>query len=1276
MADTDYSNIERPYNSNLERSEAGIIGAIQPSVENGSSSLIQNSGEDSGTANISDPNQVSSNAITGSAISDIWLETWMKSRNYKPKSQGFLIDGQQGYIECMSLYVGGGGIVGGSLDIPDTTTANSFHVSATGNTWWGTNTATGYATAPAYILNTGYGKLTSGVIGGWTLSSTTLSATGIILDSANQLIQVGSANPIIINGIDKEIESDNYASGAFGSGFHLDSNLFEVGNIACRGMFRTSVFQKDIINVIAGSFVVSPNGDVLATDMTALDTSTLTIKGTVTLAVNDILRMKESNGSGVDDEWLKVTNSGTVNSDGSITYTVNRDVSIPGNYSADDNPTWKKGAAVVDYGQVDDGGIYMTASDTTAPYLSVFTHGGSPWLGGGESGSLVTRLRLGRLDGFLGYANDANLYGIAIGETEAYFKYDPTNGIRIKGSITITNPEDINTSDLTNDAGWTDDTLAITKTKCFLQTSIPTAISVGDLWIDSDDGNKLYRAASIGADQITAGEWVQVPDQNKTTTFSQDAIPTSLAIGDLWIDTNDENKLYRALSIGADEIKAGEWVLLRDGSIATAQAAAEQALEDAATAQGAAETAQTTADNKIQTYYQSAMPLTEYTNVPDNPTYNTYVGDMWYDTDTTQTWRYSKVVNGANFNYTFLEQTIPDSVFDTIDGKRTVFTAEPTTPYYVGDLWLTSLSATTGDLKKCVLERLTGAYTASDWLVATKYTDDTTANLAQGRLDDIADDAKVDPGEKLSMKQIWDAIVVEGTATTGTIPVQALALSVSDTDFDTAYAALDLYLNTTLTVFANMEATTTIVRATWDTTWNNYYNQRTTLLNAIAAKAATLSTWAGVTGIPGTLGTPTGTGLFLSATNLGYYDSPNWKTYMDSSGNFYLGGTSGKLQWVAATDTLTITGAINATSGKFGTATNYWSVGATGLTAVSASTDVIINYGKTDFGQNTTNGFILGYDYSTSGTHLEMGTTTMYTTINGGSGGGGYGTNIGLFNTSNDINSRSIYISRTASGTEEVTAIDITVGNTGVDSIGATLDSYSETNADYFDTSLPQPYQYFGQSFTNTSANTLWSCKFYLKKSGLPANNMYAQIYAHTGTYGSTSKPTGSALATSDAVSASTLTTSSTLITFTFSGANKIALSATTYYVVVLKYVSAEEEKYVIPGIDTSAVSHSGNTSYSADGSSWSANEGWDMSFYVYGTTNTNGGAVAINISRDINEGKPLIGMRLAFSQDNDECYAMDVPVVQITSAELQGYIRILDGLDNVRYIPVYSGTE
>jgi hypothetical protein len=80
-------------------------------------------------------------------------------------------------------------------------------------------------------------------------------------------------------------------------------------------------------------------------------------------------------------------------------------------------------------------------------------------------------------------------------------------------------------------------------------------------------------------------------------SFYQDNIPTSLAIGDLWVDTDDNNKLYRAASVGADAITAGEWVTVQDGTIATAQAAAVAAQGTATSAATAATAAQDELDD-------------------------------------------------------------------------------------------------------------------------------------------------------------------------------------------------------------------------------------------------------------------------------------------------------------------------------------------------------------------------------------------------------------------------------------------------------------------------------------------------------------------------------------------------------------------------------------------------------------------------------------------------------------------------------------------------------
>ena len=53
--------------------------------------------------------------------------------------------------------------------------------------------------------------------------------------------------------------------------------------------------------------------------------------------------------------------------------------------------------------------------------------------------------------------------------------------------------------------------------------------------------------------------------------------------------------------------------------------------------------------------------------------------------------------------------------------------------------------------------------------------------------------------------------------------------------------------------------------------------------------------------------TPSGSGLFLGSDFMGYYASGAWKTFMNSSGHFYLGGTSGALQWNGTTLTISAT---------------------------------------------------------------------------------------------------------------------------------------------------------------------------------------------------------------------------------------------------------------------------------------------------------------------------------------------------------------------------------
>ena len=167
------------------------------------------------------------------------------------------------------------------------------------------------------------------------------------------------------------------------------------------------------------------------------------------------------------------------------------------------------------------------------------------------------------------------------------------------------------------------------------------------------------------------------------------------------------------------------------------------------------------------------------------------------------------------------------------------------------------------------------------------------------------------------------------------------------------------------------------------------------------------------------------------------------------------------------------------------------------------------------------------------------------------------------------------------------------------------IDSYSETNTDtdaQVGNSVGTSYG-SSQSFTG-KASKLSSGKFYLKKVGSPTGNMYMKVYAHSGTFGTSSVPTGSALATSDALSIADLTTSYALVEFTFSGANQITIQEGTKYVLTFESdQSSSTSNYVANGCDASSPSHAGNYGYKT--SIWNAYNLIDLCFYIYGTTDT-----------------------------------------------------------------------
>lgn len=91
-----------------------------------------------------------------------------------------------------------------------------------------------------------------------------------------------------------------------------------------------------------------------------------------------------------------------------------------------------------------------------------------------------------------------------------------------------------------------------------------------------------------------------------------------------------------------------------------------------------------------------------------------------------------------------------------------------------------------------------------------------------------------------------------------------------------------------------------------------------TKLTGIAAGATVGADWTtNLANIPATLATPSGAGLYLSATAMGYYDGGAWKTYIDNTGTMLLGniGTGGQgLYWDQGGGTLTVSGSVLITN--------------------------------------------------------------------------------------------------------------------------------------------------------------------------------------------------------------------------------------------------------------------------------------------------------------------------------------------------------------------------
>lgn len=279
-------------------------------------------------------------------------------------------------------------------------------------------------------------------------------------------------------------------------------------------------------------------------------------------------------------------------------------------------------------------------------------------------------------------------------------------------------------------------------------------------------------------------------------------------------------------------------------------------------------------DGVIETWFFNGVPT--LTNYPASD-WNTealkiaHLGDLYYDNDTGTAYRFSQNTDESFYWNVITDDAITKALAaakkaqDTADGKRRVFTAQPTPPYDKGDLWVNATypAGTTAatrdpaqgkyynDILRCGTSRATGAFAIGDWGLSSNYTDDTLAQAAKDAADKAQADADKAKADAKAAKDRLDQWAADGVISP--TEKQAIKDEIARIDADKAHITAEYtrYGLGTPTAYNNAHATyrTQLVALSATTPENitipsnfasnqtAYYNARTAALNAIANAA-------------------------------------------------------------------------------------------------------------------------------------------------------------------------------------------------------------------------------------------------------------------------------------------------------------------------------------------------------------------------------------------------------------------------------------------------------
>ena len=182
----------------------------------------------------------------------------------------------------------------------------------------------------------------------------------------------------------------------------------------------------------------------------------------------------------------------------------------------------------------------------------------------------------------------------------------------------------------------------------------------GDLWIDSDDNNKQY---------IWNGSWALSSDVRLTTipkVYRQSSEPTGSVVGDVWFDTNNNNR--------SRYWNGTAWVDASDTRLGTIPAIFSQTSAPTSAGRVTGDIWFDTDDGNRQYYWNGSSwidrsddrldSITKVYRQPSQPL-GQVVGDLWFDTDDSNKlyyWNGSSWVNTADSRITTIKQTMQAAV--------------------------------------------------------------------------------------------------------------------------------------------------------------------------------------------------------------------------------------------------------------------------------------------------------------------------------------------------------------------------------------------------------------------------------------------------------------------------------------------------------------------------------------------------------------------------------------------------------------------------------------